>query len=407
MLLERHGESAVGIGAVSLFQGFLANWLAGLTSPLEAYFERLGRNSEVSVSLLGFRHVDDLRGIFVVPKIHPGPFKNLGSSNLPWLIQKTLEEKTSATVMVPHGTSGHETDLASQRYVEKVLQAIVELARFDCFSDEATPMARAELGNTKATCQIFGGVALVTLTCAPESMEDIPPEVGEEIVARGKALGAKEVIVIDAHNSIGSHRELHMLSNEQLKALRDVAVAAIANALSQRKGRLKFGAARVVPQEWGAKEGLGSGGISVAAICVDNQMVAYVVIDGNNLVSGLREEIIESLKGLVDVAVVLTTDTQAVNALSTVERGYHPIGEAMDRSLLISYVRDCTIMAIKAASISSTAFRYGIIPNVQVIGEDTLRGLSMLVSSSLRLLRLLMCLIYIPALVASALLLIP
>jgi putative membrane protein len=56
--------------------------------------------------------------------------------------------------------------------------------------------------------------------------------------------------------------------------------------------------ATIVPNEFTVHDGMGSGGISVIVVEVDDQKVAYVTIDGNNMVSGLREKILASLKEL-------------------------------------------------------------------------------------------------------------
>jgi len=402
-LVNRDGMSKVSVGSIDLFQAFLANWLGGLTSPLEEYFEQMGTEADASVSLFAFRTYNTTQGIIVIPNIHPGPFKNLGSSNIPWMIQVALEKGIFGTVMVPHGTSGHEFDLTSQRYNKKTIEAITELADFSDFSIEATPMVRAELGDAKATCQFFGGVALVVLTCAPASMEDIPPEVGAGIIERGRAIGARDVAVIDAHNSIGSAKEIPILSTEQLDALKAAAETAIADALRKERGPFRFGASRVIPSEFGVREGLGPGGIAAAIVVMENQTVAYVTIDGNNMIRGLREEILAAIKDLVDDAEVLTTDTHIVNAVSTIERGYHPVGETMDHIRLKQYVRDCISTAVKGAGVSSVAFRRGLICRVRVIGEAKLKRLSLLVDSSVKLTTCLLALIYVPTVLASIL----
>ena len=74
--------------------------------------------------------------------------------------------------------------------------------------------------------------------------------------------------------------------------------------------------------------------------------MAYVVIDGNNMVSGLREEILTSLKGLgIEEGEVFTTDTHSVSALILGKQGYHPIGEAMDKRKLVDYIKQATLEA--------------------------------------------------------------
>ncbi|MFQ6076850.1 MAG: DUF2070 family protein, partial [Candidatus Bathyarchaeia archaeon] len=147
--INKQGEKAVGVGAVSLLRGFLSNWIAGLTTPLEDYFEKMGTYADIPVALLAFRGKRSPLALVVVPTFHPGPFKNLGSSNLPYTIQRSLEERVGGIVAVPHGTSGHELDLTSQAQCEKVLREVLRLAEFRDFSSRASRMVRRRKDSAK------------------------------------------------------------------------------------------------------------------------------------------------------------------------------------------------------------------------------------------------------------------
>ena len=84
---------------------------------------------------------------------------------------------------------------------------------------------------------------------------------------------------------------------------------------------------------------MGPGGITAIVVQVENQKTAYIVIDGNNMIPGLREKILDALATLgFDASEVFTTDTHAVTASITGRRGYHPVGEVMDQTVLIRYI---------------------------------------------------------------------
>jgi putative membrane protein len=230
-------------------------------------------------------------------------------------------------------------------------------------------------------------------------MEDIPFEVGTTIVEKGKVLGAKDVVVIDAHNSVGNANEVPILSHKQLVDLKSASESAIMSALKLKRNDFRFGASRIVPKEFKIEEGFGPGGISVAVIEVNNQKVAYVTIDGNNMVIGLREEIRNVLKGMVNESEVLATDTHIVNAISTIQRGYHPVGEMGNREALLSYVSECTSKAISQLQDSTVSYNRIDVPELYVIGEEKLKSLSLLIDSSVRLLKHLALLIYVPTII--------
>ncbi len=402
--VDNHGKKIAGVGSVSLLRDFVSNWVAGLTTPLEEKFEKMGSYTDISVALLSFQSQGSTRALMVVPTFHPGPFKNLGSSDLPHAIQISLEERFGATVAVPHGASGHELDLTSRAQCEKVLRETLNLAQFNDYFKEATRMVRVEHDGAKATCQLFGECALVTITCAPKSMDDVPREAGLSIVETGKRLGAREVIVVDAHNSIGRAKEVPTLSDEELEALKSAAEEAIKSALNEPHLPFRVGASKVLPQEFSLTQGMGPCGIATIAVVTGGQTVSYVIVDGNNMVRGLREKILESIKGLgIDDGEVMTTDTHSVNAVVLTERGYYPVGEAISQDKLIAYIKRSVSEALGTVQESTVSWRTGVVRNVKAIGGGIV-NLSMLVNSSFKAARRLATVIFLPATIIAILL---
>lgn len=395
-IVDKQGEAIVGIHTIRLFKGFLANWLENSTELLEEYFEKLGINANVSVNLFVFRVKSKLKAILVIPNIHPGPFRNLGSSDLPGMIQRSVENKFSIIVAVPHGLSGHELDLTSQSQCSKVIKEILN-TDFSVFSAQASKSVRVDTGLAKAVCQFFGDVALVATTCAPKSMEDIPLNVGEEIIKRGNQLGAKEVTIIDAHNSIGMVNEDASLSEEEERELILAAEKVIKDTMDEARQPFFVGIAKIVPKEFTIDQGIGLGGIVALTVICDGQKTLYVTIDGNNMISGLREEIIQALSTSFDECEVLTTDTHTVNAVNTIRRGYYPVGEAIDRKRLISYVKSTAEKAIDNAEKAEVSFTKISINNVKVIGGEKLVNLSMLIDLTFSVMKRSAPLIFIPA----------
>jgi len=189
-------------GKTILFKAFLANWTEDLVTPLENFFEKMGTLEDIRVSLLTFRTEKKLKSAIIVPALHPGPFKNLGSSLLPSLIQTAVQEKYGCVVCAPHGLVGHELDVASQVHNQRVVDSIVGFLDESNTHSKATPMVRTESSDAKASCQIFGDCAFVTLTTAPKTIEDLPPELEDFLSEEAKKRGLS-VLPIDAHNSMG------------------------------------------------------------------------------------------------------------------------------------------------------------------------------------------------------------
>ena len=340
-LIDRLGRKSYGIPAMSLFRAFMLNWVLDLNEPIERYFERLGEDEDIEVSFLQFEAAKTKTAI-IVPLVHPGPFKNLGSSLLPSLMKREFEKAFGGEACVPLGILGHELDLASQEQNKKVIDAVLTSAKQVVLSDRAKPFVKTVEGNVTVCCQIFGDTALLSFSLAPKTTEDLPQELGRFVREEARRLGLRDAIVVNAHNSITAVTDME----ESLEMLEAAASRCLSKAVSARASSFQVGAATVYPKEFGLKAGMGAGGITAVAVQVGAQKSVYVVIDGNNMISGVREKILSALASLgFAESEVFTTDTHAVNALVLGRRGYHPVGEAMNLDLLISYVSDAASAA--------------------------------------------------------------
>jgi len=371
--MDRVGRGILGIPSSVLFKAFLANWTEDLIAPLERFFEELGNEEDVKVSLLTFRTDGKIKAVIVVPALHPGPFKNLGSSLLPSLIQTSLQNKFGCVVSVPHGLVGHELDVSTQSENQRVIQNILEFVGSSSTYSKATAMERTESDDAKASCQIFGDCAFLTLTTAPKTIEDLPPELDSSINKEAEKRGLS-VLAIDAHNSMGGSFD----RDSAVKSFSKASVDCLEKALKSKDASFKVGAA-VVPQDFTVQEGMGPGGITVIVVEVGGQKVAYVTIDGNNMVSGLRDKILSALKELgIDDGEVLTTDTHSVCGMIRSARGYNLVGEAIDHQKLISYIKEATNKALDNMGPAEASWRTETIRDVKVIGEQQITELTIL-----------------------------
>ncbi len=372
--MDRVGTGSLGIASSVLFKAFLANWTEDLTAPLESFFEELGNKQDVSVSLLTFKASEKIKTVIVVPALHPGPFKNLGSSLLPSLIQTTMQNKFDCVVSAPHGLVGHELDVSTHSENQRVVQSILDFVGSSSSHSKATPMVRTESDDAKASCQLFGDCAFLTLTTAPKTIEDLPPELNSLIVSEAEKRGL-HVLAIDAHNSMGGSFD----RDSAVKSFSKASVDCLEKALKTKKSGFKAGAATVMPKEFTVQDGMGPGGISVIVVQVNDQKVAYVTIDGNNMVSGLRDKILSALKELgIDDGEVLTTDTHSVCGMIQSERGYNLVGEAIDHMKLINYIKEATLNALDSMEPVEASWRTEVIPDVKVIGEQQITELTVL-----------------------------
>jgi putative membrane protein len=378
-VLNRVGKQAVGLQSVSLFRAFMLNWVSNLNAPFEELLERMGQKQDVEVSLMKFGSART-KAVVVVPSVHPGPFKNIGSSLLPSMLKADLEKEFGCVACVPHGMLGHEYDLASQLQNRKVIAEVAACLRNLEISDEnASPFVKVSNGQATACCQIFGNSAFISFTLAPKTIEDLPQEIGQFVREEAEKRGLSLCTSVNAHNSIDGTAEMQ----ESLFSLKDVATKCLEKALSLKRSSFEVGVATMLPKEFSLEDGMGSGGITVVVVKSGQQRAAYAVIDGNNMISGLRERILSALSSIgIDEAEVFTTDTHAVNALILSGHGYHPVGEAIDNEKLISYVKETALNALGKLEKVSVSCRSIIVPDVKVIGAKQLEALCLLIDKA-------------------------
>jgi putative membrane protein len=379
-LLNRVGDQTLKIPSLSLFKAFLLNWIVGLNAPFEEFLEKLGEEQDVKVSLMKF-DASKPKAVIVVPFVHPGPFKNVGSSLLPSMLKTTLENKLNCIACVPHGLLGHELDLSSQIQNQKILNCVVESSNFKASEEKATPFIKISNSLATTCCQVFGKFAFLSFTLAPKTTEDLPQELGLFVQGEAEKHELTHCAVVNAHNSINGTID----TQEALNALKATAAKCLEQAVSLRRLPFEVGAATVIPKGFSLKDGMGPGGITVIVVKVGEQKTAYVVIDGNNMVSGVREKILSTLKSMgINEGEVFTTDTHAVNAVILSGRGYHPIGEAINHEKLIGYIKETTLVAVSDLDRAKAAARSITIPNVKVIGEKKLETLCLLTGRVIR-----------------------
>ena len=382
--IERLSQKTYSMSSIPLFRAFIVNWVTDQNAPLEKYLEEMGQTEGIEVNLLKF-DASKPKAAIIVPLVHPGPFKNIGSSLLPSLLKEGFEREYGCDACTPLGLLGHELDLVSQEQNHKIVSQVIVSAKFKATADLASPFVKVTEGAATASCQIFGDTVFLSFTLAPKTTEDMPRELGRMVSEEAAKYGLKGALVVNTHNSLTNIVD----TEEHLDELKTAASKCLQKVVELPTEQFMIGSASVFPKEFSLKAGMGTGGITAIVVQLEKQKTAYIVIDGNNMIPSLREKIIAALtsKGF-DASEVFTTDTHAVSALITGRRagrrGYHTVGEVMDNELLIQYICDAAKKAEANLEFSKAGFLHFVVPDVRVIGEARLKSITLLVDKAIQ-----------------------
>jgi len=327
----------MGVSLLDFLRGFVGHVAEG-TRELEEFFQDLGEEAIVPVSVLSFRtDSGSEKARFVLPMIHPGPMGEIGGGNFP----ERVAADSSGLVFPPHATAGHDFNLVTEREVDTILDAAETAADRITYDTAATKSVRVTSGEVSMLGQAFDDDGLLAGTYAPGFADDVEYGVGLSAAAEACTSGLDDVLLIDAHNSNDGLEgpDLGHVTPGSKRAFDMIEAAGVAGGRlsTADRGDLELGIAWD-ETPWTPAEGIGPLGVRVAVVDVDGHETAYVLVDGNNMEPGLRGELLDALvaEGPVDAAEVLTTDTHVVN---TVEAD-NQVGAAIPWAQLEGLVSD-------------------------------------------------------------------
>ncbi|MFW5963580.1 MAG: DUF2070 family protein [Natronomonas sp.] len=341
--IDRPWRRNLGVSVLDFVGGFIGHIAEG-SRELEEFFGQLGEDAVVPVTVLGVRCADGTeKARFVLPMIHPGPMGEIGGGNLP----ERVARSTDGLAFPPHATAGHDFNLVTEREVDTIIEAAETAQDRIDYASEATRSLCEQEGESKLLGQAIGEDALVVGTHAPAFADDVDFSVGLSTAAEARVPGIRNVMLVDAHNcndGLAGEDLGHVVPGSKRSFDMMKAASRLGERLSNADHRpLSVGVAWDAT-DWEPKDGIGPLGVRVAVFEVgdgeDRTRTAYVLVDGNNMEPGLREELLAAVDA--DTAEVMTTDTHIVNTMEADNR----VGDAIDADELVALVKDLVSAAV-------------------------------------------------------------
>ncbi|MBN1193932.1 MAG: DUF2070 family protein [Methanomicrobiaceae archaeon] len=371
-LVERPLKRNFHISALNFINAFIAHNTDG-SKQLETFFREIGEEVYVPQASIFFRRDGGNPAVLTVPNLHPGPMGEIGGGNLPLIIHDALGKDT----FVAHGCATHDFNLVSSSEVDKIIDAVRKSESGLEYTATAGKSCRFAYGSVHVLAQCIGDTLLMVATRAPAMTEDIDYPIGLAIMAEGRQHFG-HIAFIDAHNSMVDVTSPVMPASLTAYEYMRASERAMEGCRGEEEGVFSVGVSHVrVP--FTREEGFGDLGIQVLVVRVGNQDTAYVLFDGNNMASGVREVIREHLIGIVDECEVMTTDSHVVNTIT----GKNPVGYRISADAMLPYIIDGVKQAVddcrQAEAAGSTAWCEGIV----VFGSHSVSQLASTVNAML------------------------
>jgi len=331
---------SLGVSVLDFIRGFIGHIAEG-TRELEDFFEQIGEEAVVPVTVLVFRRPDGSeKARFVLPMIHPGPMGEIGGGNFP----VRVAQQAAGLAFPPHATAGHDFNLVTEREVDTILEAAQQAYEDIEFSEEATVSVRETEGDAKLIGQAFGDGVLAVNTYAPEFADDVEYAVGLSAAAEARSSGFENVMLVDAHNcnnGLAGDDLGHVVPGSKRSFDMIQGASRVGDRLTGTEtGPIRLGVGWD-ETPWVPEEGIGPLGIRVAAVEVGDQLTGYVLIDGNNMEPGLREQVVAAVDQF-DAVEVMTTDNHVVNTMDAENQ----VGEEIPAEELLAIVADLADRAV-------------------------------------------------------------
>ena len=365
-ILKTRATTLLKIDGLELSRAFFAGWMGGEQEKLEKALEIQAEREDLEVEVLTVTKTSnkELKTILIAPKIHAGPFRNLGSSDLPATIYRKIDTEFHVPTFVFHGAVSHEKDLVHSRDVDRLANEIVKTLR-------QTPFENFHHGSMipRPANRMVGGLSfdrqlLVWVSLAPFLSEDLPYKLQlatDSFVAQNNLQKAS---LLDTHSCLSTRTP----TQETLKSLEDQIRRIVGELAKKKPSQLEMGVATLDTRGFSPEEIAGLKGVA-AFLRTPSDSQGIVLFDSNNMTIELRQLLDEQLpKALGAPVEIFTTDTHVLVGIR-VKKDYSPIGEKTEKQLIVTRTLEALKRAmadLEPVTISSVTLR---IQDILVLGE--------------------------------------
>ena len=271
--------------------------------------------------------------------------------------------------MVMHSISDHSLNIPSKKEVEKYLMSLDQHNHLETGDKCSIPIT---IRDKDCNCSGFalGKNVIILFSKSPSGMEDIPPDVKTELEIYAKQIGFEQILIIDAHNSLGEKIE-----QEYIKVLTRIGKECLIGLRGSEQFPFKVGYANSFQIEEQTKKDLliqpdlGPGQCGLLIISINNIDYSLCWIDSNNMKNGFREKIVDTLVAEnLEIIEICTSDTHSTSGKRNT-KGYYTLGDVTPESNILDVFQSLAKRA-KGSLNRSTFDVFKIESKVMVMGNN-------------------------------------
>ena len=365
-VVARPLKKNLNINVFNFINAFIAHNTDG-SRALEDFFRDIGEEVYTPQTSIFFRREGKEEAIFTVPNVHPGPMGEIGGGNLP----NVLSEAFGKDIFVAHGCATHDFNIVSESEVDKVSATIRQGQQSErIFSGSAGRSRRYQSGTVSVLAQQFGDTILLVGTRSPKMTEDLDFPLCLAIMGEGHKFFT-HVAFADAHNAMVDVTSPVMAGSKTAHEYLLATKSACAGEAGVDEYQLSVGTSHLFPP-FSREEGFGDQGIQVLLIKAGDQTTAYILIDGNNIESGVRDYLRKRALKMVDECEIMTTDSHVVNTMT----GRNPVGYRIPADDIWPHLETAISMACDDLSEAEAAGSSGIVMGIVVFGSQRISQLA-------------------------------
>lgn len=288
-------------------KAFLLFWLTCDAEYFERELRKIGIRFKGWVKCLRIGKVR-----LISTSFHPGPLRNIGGAKLVDRILSSIENS-----IFLHTAVGHELNPVDANNVAKIVSAV------KCDDVELKAEKPFEIEGNRYILRVFpfGKVRLMILIGKQES-DDLPFELN--------GLIDKDVMLVEAHSA---HKPNFEVSDDYIEEVKELIERS--KNVKTGKANLKYFFKRIEAETRNI-----CGYIAILILDYGNEKHAILMLDGNNVDLGFRNEIEEFCREKGVIATVVSTDNHSKTGISP-KIGYKPVGaDEEDRKIVFEFLKD-------------------------------------------------------------------